>query len=62
MIGTLYREAEAEHRVCLFCAKTAAEVATLIAGPDRYSFICDECVDTCARILKSQRGGPSPAE
>ena len=57
MIDTIYREAEAEQRVCLFCAKTASEAATLIAGPDRYSFICDECVDTCARILESQRSG-----
>lgn len=58
LIKTIYRDAEAEHCVCLFCHKTSAEVATLIAGPERHTYICDECIDTCAGILAAQR---SPA-
>lgn len=34
---------------CAFCDKSDAEVARLIAGPE--SYICDECVEVCARIL-----------
>ena len=55
MVNTIYREAG--HRVCLFCGKTDAEVATLIAGPDQYSYICDECVNSCAKILEDKRAG-----
>ena len=39
IIQTIYRDAEAEHRVCLFCGKTSAEVAVLIAGPELYCYI-----------------------
>lgn len=55
MIEQIYREAEAEHYVCSFCGKSNKEVATLIAGPERYTFICDECIETCARIIGDQR-------
>lgn len=55
MIEQIYREAEADHYVCSFCAKANTEVATLIAGPERYTFICDECIETCARIIGDQR-------
>lgn len=55
MVNTIYREAG--HRVCLFCGKTDAEVETLIAGPDQYSFICNECVLTCAAILDDKQAG-----
>lgn len=51
MVETIYREAEVEHVLCAFCHKSRAEVATLIAGPDRYTYICDECVETCAKII-----------
>lgn len=34
---------------CAFCAKTDAEVARLIAGPQ--SMICNECVMLCHEIL-----------
>lgn len=55
LIEQIYREAEADHCVCSFCGKCNTEVATLIAGPERYTFICDECVETCARIIGDQR-------
>jgi ATP-dependent protease Clp ATPase subunit len=55
MVETIYREAEAEHVLCAFCGKSSAEVATLIAGPDRYTYICDECIATCSRILEERK-------
>ena len=57
IIDTIYRDSAAEHRVCLFCGKTDAEVAVMVAGPDRYSFICDECIQTCAAILQDRKEG-----
>ena len=48
---------------CSFCAKPAAEVAKIIAGPGIY--ICDECVQLCNEILASatgQDGGGPEAE
>ena len=33
---------------CSFCGKRQDEIKKLIAGPE--CFICDECVDRCARI------------
>jgi hypothetical protein len=51
---TIRRVYERHHSVvrCGFCEKSAAEVATLIAGP--VSYICDECVCTCAAILEDK--------
>jgi hypothetical protein len=43
---------------CSFCAKPAAEVSKLIAGPGVY--ICDECVRKCNEILDEVGEGPSP--
>ncbi|MEZ5399947.1 MAG: ClpX C4-type zinc finger protein [Bryobacteraceae bacterium] len=37
---------------CAFCEKSAAEVATLIAGPT--SYICNDCISVCAKILAEQ--------
>ncbi|OWU77627.1 ClpX C4-type zinc finger protein [Marinibacterium profundimaris] len=37
---------------CSFCAKTHHEVRKMIAGPS--VFICDECVDVCARIVSAE--------
>lgn len=54
MVQTIYRDANAEHCVCLFCHKTNAEVATLVAGPERHTYICDECITTCAKILSEK--------
>jgi hypothetical protein len=34
---------------CSFCGKSQNEVKKLIAGPT--VFICDECVEMCAKIL-----------
>jgi hypothetical protein len=51
MVATIYRDAEAEHRLCLFRGKSAAEVAAWIVGPDQYTYICDESVRTCSGIV-----------
>ena len=54
---------------CSFCGKSQHEARKLIAGPT--VFICDECVDLCADIIreenktalvKSRSGGPTPSE
>jgi len=55
-IAMIYREAEASHYVCAFCEKTNAEVAQLIAGPRRYTFICNECVLLCHGIVQQHNG------
>jgi hypothetical protein len=61
MIDTVYHQAEADHCVCSFCGKTSAEVATLIAGPDSYTYICDECIEVCGRIVAESKSNQSPA-
>lgn len=38
---------------CSFCHKTQDEVKKLIAGPSSI-FICNECVDLCADIMRSE--------
>ncbi len=38
---------------CSFCGRYRQEVNKLIEGPDGI-FICDECVDTCHKIMVSQ--------
>lgn len=42
-------DAALHRRRCAFCEKTDAEVLKLIAGPT--SYICNECIEVCARIL-----------
>lgn len=42
---------------CSFCGKSEAEVRKLIAGP--CVFICDECSDLIAEMMKDDSiGGP----
>ncbi len=36
-----------------FCGKSERETRQLIAGPR--VFICDDCVEACAEILRSER-------
>ena|SRR3972149_3229621 len=38
---------------CSFCNKGQADVRKLIAGPA--VFICDECVEACADIIRAER-------
>jgi ATP-dependent Clp protease ATP-binding subunit ClpX len=38
---------------CSFCGKSEREARQLIAGPR--VLICDDCVDACAEILRSER-------
>ena len=47
---------------CSFCGKSQNDVKKLIAGPN--VFICDECVELCADILKDEdtKGGRGEAE
>ena len=37
---------------CSFCGKSQHEVRKLIAGPN--VFICNECVELCADIIKEE--------
>lgn len=37
---------------CSFCGKLQDEVTRMVAGPDVY--ICDECVELCARIIREE--------
>ena len=39
---------------CTFCAKSQHDVRQLIAGPGTV-FICDECVEICADIVREKR-------
>ena len=44
---------------CSFCTKDADSVETLVAGAG--VFICNECVDLCAQLVKGRKAaGPSP--
>jgi len=47
---------------CSFCGKSQNDVKKLIAGPN--VFICDECVELCADILKDEdtKGGRGEAQ
>jgi ATP-dependent Clp protease ATP-binding subunit ClpX len=38
---------------CSFCGKRHDEAFHMLAGPACY--ICDECVDSCARIVARER-------
>lgn len=51
---------------CSFCGKPQGSVAKLISNPsaDVRVYICDECVDVCATIVKEEREeaeAPQPA-
>ena len=39
---------------CSFCTKTQYEVGKLIAGREEGLFICDECIELCANILRER--------
>ncbi len=43
---------------CSFCGKSHAQARRLIAGHDG-SYICDECIETCAEILEEEFEGYS---
>ena len=45
-------EVNKKELVCSFCGKKQHEVKKLIAGPA--VFICDECIDLCADIMKEE--------
>ena len=40
--------------VCSFCGKRRTEVGTLINGPVKDLFICNECVQESVRIIESE--------
>ncbi|MFO7870247.1 MAG: ATP-dependent Clp protease ATP-binding subunit ClpX [Kiritimatiellia bacterium] len=45
--------ADIEERVCSFCGKRRNQVRRLISGPDVK--ICDECIEVCNSLLKSNK-------
>src|SRR4051794_13775619 len=45
---------------CSFCAKPSSAVEKMIAGPGVY--ICNECVELCNDVLRSEQGNPSGSE
>ena len=45
---------------CSFCAKEAAEIAQIVAGPGVY--ICNECVSLCCEIFAAGKGANGDAE
>jgi ATP-dependent Clp protease ATP-binding subunit ClpX len=42
---------------CSFCAKPSSAVDKIVAGPGVY--ICNECVDLCNDVLRSEQPDPS---
>jgi|SRR3954470_7386906 hypothetical protein len=52
--------ATASQLSCSFCAKPASAVEKVIAGPGVY--ICNECVELCNDILRSEHGEPSGSD
>ena len=62
IIQTIYRDAEAEHRVCLFCGKTSAEVAVLIAGPELYCYIATSAFRLALRFFRNGTAGYAPVD
>lgn len=40
---------------CSFCRKTYLEVEQLISAPQKDVYICGECVDECAELVKQFR-------
>jgi hypothetical protein len=50
---------EEHHRntlYCSFCSKCQHDAALLIVGGP-HAFICDECVDACAKVVLDHRRG-----
>jgi ATP-dependent Clp protease ATP-binding subunit ClpX len=45
---------------CSFCAKPSSAVEKVIAGPGVY--ICNECVELCNDVLRSEQGDPSDSD
>jgi len=43
---------------CTFCRKSEHQVRKLVSGPGVY--ICDQCVETAHRIVKSEEGPSVP--
>lgn len=44
------------HMICSFCGKSKELVKKLIAGPNGI-YICDQCIEICDEILKSESAG-----
>ena len=44
---------------CSFCGKDQSEVSLLVEGPS--VFICDECVEKAAEIVREGKSGPKPS-
>ena len=45
-------ETKRELRKCAFCGRTEHEVAFLIPGMDRKTYICDNCIELCSDFIE----------
>ncbi|GIF19994.1 ATP-dependent Clp protease ATP-binding subunit ClpX [Actinoplanes tereljensis] len=59
MTSETHAAATAIQLCCSFCAKPSSAVEKVIAGPGVY--ICNECVELCNEVLRSEHGEPSDA-
>ena len=41
---------------CSFCGRPSSQVNKLIAGKNRGTYICDECVELCTEIIAEELG------
>ena len=46
-----------ELRKCAFCGRTEREVAFLIPGIDRKTYICDNCIELCSDFIDEHLSG-----
>jgi ATP-dependent Clp protease ATP-binding subunit ClpX len=60
MDSKTHAAARAIQLCCSFCAKPSSAVEKVIAGPGVY--ICNECVELCNDILRSEPGEPSDSD
>lgn len=44
---------------CSFCGKDQSELSVLVPGPN--VFICDECVEKAAEIVRESKPDPKPS-
>ncbi len=41
--------------MCSFCQKPASQVECVIESPNKFSYICNECVDVCVSEIEKRR-------
>jgi ATP-dependent Clp protease ATP-binding subunit ClpX len=60
MTSETHAAATATPLSCSFCAKPSSAVEKVVAGPGVY--ICNECVELCNDVLRSEQGDPSASD